>query len=108
MSAAGRGRLAVAGAVNKWRGVIGIRGDPERNQICRTAILSAVLGGRPLDPAEAARRTYASRQFEARMAAFGKIDESGWSRVRPRAESEELPFRAAQPGGMGVQGLRNA
>jgi len=50
------------------RGVTGIRGDPERNKICRTAILSAVMGGRPIDPREAARRMYASRQFEARMA----------------------------------------
>ena len=28
-------RLAVAGAVNRWRGVIGIRGDRGRNTICR-------------------------------------------------------------------------
>jgi hypothetical protein len=26
------------------RGVIGIRGDPERNKICREAILSVVIG----------------------------------------------------------------
>src|ERR1017187_2940832 len=36
------------------RGVIGIRGDPERNTFSRTAILSAVMGGRPIDPTQAA------------------------------------------------------
>ena len=59
------------------RGVIGIRGDPERNKICRTAILSVVMGGRPIDPAQAARRMYASRPFEARMAGCARRVERG-------------------------------
>jgi hypothetical protein len=62
------------------RGVIGIRGDPERNKICRTAILSAVMGGRPIDPTQAARRMYASRQFEAPGADFRESGERGAGR----------------------------
>src|ERR1039458_1645408 len=40
---------------------------PGTQQNLPQAILSAVLGGRSIDPAQAARRMYASRQFEARM-----------------------------------------
>jgi hypothetical protein len=69
------------------RGVIEIRGDPERNKICRQAILSAVMGGRPIDPIEAARRMYASRQFETRMAGCARGGERGKWRENTRGRS---------------------
>jgi hypothetical protein len=59
-----RGRLTDGAA----RGLRDSRG-PGTQQNLPQAILSAVMGGRPIDPAQAARRMYlASRQFEARMA----------------------------------------
>jgi hypothetical protein len=58
--------------------------------------------GRPIDPSQAARRLYASRQFEARMAAIWESDDRG---VLGVAGARSQKSRGQAPVGSGSQGV---